>query len=234
MDLAAQEIALGAPHLYDPAGALVDLHGHAQRIWNLLSKGDVFCEIIQKPVILDVMEWIFDRKTPHQKYYLSSFQAHILHPGAARQRLHVDTPVPEPLPPWTIKANTIWVLDPFMLGSGATECLPGSHSTYRKPGPADQDHPGVIAIEAPIGSVVVTHGALWHRGGANSSNASRVALLGSFAASYAREIANEENHSVVLDVRVAANASPTLRQILGLEHGVRPGATNRVFSPLRL
>ena len=42
------------------------------------------------------MEWIFDRKTKHQKYYLSSFQASIPQPGSSRQKLHIDTQIPDP------------------------------------------------------------------------------------------------------------------------------------------
>lgn len=49
------------------------------------------------------------------------------------------------------------------------------------------------------GSVLIIHGALWHRAGANKSKVNRVGLLGSFAASYAREIANEENQSRIID-----------------------------------
>ena len=47
--------------------------------------------------------------------------------------------------------------------------------------------------------MIITHGALWHRSGENLSKESRVALLGSFAASYAMEIASEENHSKIID-----------------------------------
>ncbi len=79
------------------------------------------------------MEWIFDRKTPHQKYFLSSFHANILGPGCPKQKLHIDTPVPEPLPDWPIKANSIWMLDDFTILNGATEVVPKSHKLKFKP-----------------------------------------------------------------------------------------------------
>lgn len=217
MELADYEQNMGTAHFYDEVGA-------AQRVWNLLNKDPVFQELIQMPVILNAMDWIFDRDTPHQKYYLSSFQAHILHPGAQKMKLHIDTPVPEPLPDWIIKANTIWILDGFNSRNGATEYIPGSHKWKHKPKATDQARKDITIAQAPVGSVLITHGALWHRGGENCSDTSRACLLGSFAASYAREIANEENYSVVLDAEIYQHASDNLLAILGPEHGIRPGS----------
>jgi ectoine hydroxylase-related dioxygenase (phytanoyl-CoA dioxygenase family) len=217
MALAKTEEESGSAHFYDEASK-------SQRVWNLLNKDPVFQKIIQTPVILEIMDWIFDRDTPHQKYYLSSFQAHILHPGTKKMKLHIDTPFPEPLPDWPTKANTIWILDDFDETHGATEFLPGSHKFKHKPKVEDQTREDLAVAQAPAGSVLVIHGALWHRGGTNTSNSSRTALLGSFAASYAREIANEENYSVVLNQEVYENASDELKAILGPDHGIRPGA----------
>ena len=59
------------------------------------------------------MESIFDRKTKNQKYLLSSFQANIIGGGGPDQKLHVDIPVPEPLPSWILKANIIFPIDDF-------------------------------------------------------------------------------------------------------------------------
>lgn len=215
--LALHEQEKGSAHFYDDVAA-------AQRIWNLINKADIFRQLIQLPVILDTMNWIFDRDTVHQKFYLSSFQAHILYPGAQKMKLHIDTPVPEPLPDWVIKANTLWVLDQFTDNNGATEYIPGSHKWKHKPKQEDQNREDVISAKAPLGSVLITHGALWHRGGANTSDKSRTCLLGSFAASYAREIANEENYSEVFDKSNLVGASDNLLAILGLEHGIRPGS----------
>ncbi len=219
MKLAKWEIDCKAAHFYDSTKT-------SQRVWNLLNKGSVFREIIQMPLILDIMEWIFDRDTPHQKYYLSSIQANILYPGAPALKLHVDTPVPEPLPDWVIKANTIWVLDEFTNKNGSTECLAGSHKFRFKPTKSDLYRKDIPPITAPLGSVIITHGALWHRGGSNLSSTERIAMLGCFAASYAREIANEENYSAVLDPSIEKNASDNLKAILGLDHGIMPGAKN--------
>ena len=220
LELSRIEEEAGTAHFYSEGKS-------AQRVWNLINKDPVFRDIIHKPIIIECMDWLFDRDTSHQKYYLSSFQAHLLNPGAQSMKLHIDTPVPEPLPDWIIKANTIWVIDEFTETNGSTEYLPGSHKFKHKPTAEDQSRTDLITAIAPIGSILLTHGALWHRGGENKSNKTRIGLLGSFAASYTREIANEENYSAVLDSKVLEQESDTFRAIIGPEHGIRPGAMHK-------
>ena len=45
----------------------------------------------------------------------------------SKAKIHIDTPCPEPLPEWPIKANSIWMLDDFNILNGSTEVLPKSH-----------------------------------------------------------------------------------------------------------
>ena len=49
-------------------------------------------------------------------------------------------------------------------------------------------------------------------------------LFGSFAASYAKEISNEEDHSLVIDKHTLSKASPFLKKILGVGQGIRGGS----------
>jgi ectoine hydroxylase-related dioxygenase (phytanoyl-CoA dioxygenase family) len=216
--LAKVELETGQAHHFSD-------DGKSQRIWNLLNKSQIFCEVIQHPLIMETMDWVFDRETTHQKFFLSSFQASILYPGAEAIKWHLDTPIPEPHPLWAMKANTIWLLDDFTENNGATEVVPGTHKQLIRPKADDPMlEKQALKVIAKAGDVLVTHGLLWHRGGHNQSQHKRKALFGSFAASYAREIANEENLSVVLDKQVVENASPTLQRILGLGHGIKPGS----------
>lgn len=215
MLLACEELASGTAHVYGE---------RVQRVWNLLDKHRVFQELIVAPYVLAWMDALFARPTPHQLYYLSSFQSNIVKPGGAAQKLHIDTPVPEPLPPWIIKANTIWLLDDFTELNGSTEVIAGSHRSPRKPRPDDPtDEAGIHKVIAPAGSVVFTHGALWHRAGSNRSTQDRVVLLGSFAASYAREIASEEDIVRCLGPNSLALASERLKTVIGYHHGKKPG-----------
>ena len=201
-----------------------DKSGLTQRVWNLTNKRQQFRELLEIEELSEIMNFIFRRPTNHQLFHLSSFQANILHPGAERQKLHVDTPFPEPLPPWPAKANSIWLLDDFTKQNGATEIVPHSHVNTNKPKKEDDKLIKCIKAVAPRGSVLFTHGNLWHRAGANLSSNPRVGLLCSFAASYMKEIASEEDQSIVISEEVKANASQRLSAILGLGHGIKEGA----------
>lgn len=216
MRLAGEELNSGRAHIYGE---------HLQRVWNLLDKHRLFQELIVSPYILAWMDALFARPTPHQLYFLSSFQSNIVKPGGAAQKLHIDTPVPEPLPPWIIKANTIWLLDDFTEDNGSTEVIAGTHRNPRKPRPDDPaDEVGMHKIIAPAGSVIFTHGSLWHRSGSNRSSQDRVVLLGSFAASYVREIASEEDIVRCLGHESLAMASERLKTVIGYHHGKKPGS----------
>jgi len=201
-----------------------DREGLTQRVWNLTNKSMRFRELLEIEALSEMMDYIFQRPTHHQLFYLSSFQANILYPGAKSQKLHIDTPFPEPVPPWPAKANSIWLLDDFTEQNGATEVAPGSHRLDFKPTKEDDANREVIKVIAPMGSVLFTHGNLWHRAGANNSDAPRIGLLCSFAASYMKEIASEEDQSLIISDEIKDNASARLKAILGVGHGIKDGA----------
>ncbi len=219
VSLAEKEKHLGKNYIYP-----FDESGNTQRVWNLVNKGKIFRDLLEIDIVDDFMNYIFDRETKYQKYLLSSFQANIIHPGSERQKLHIDTPVPEPLPQWAIKANSIWCLDDFTEKNGATEFIPGSHKLPYKPTLDDDKKCEVIKACAPAGSVLISHGALWHRAGANRSNNPRIALLCSMAASYALEIAHEEDQSLIINKDIIDNSSDHIRKIIGVGHGIKEGS----------
>ena len=202
-----------------------DYTANAQRVWNLLNKDLIFHELLLSPQIDLWMNKIFHRNTKHRKYFLSSFQANILHSQAQAQILHVDTPVPEPIPPYTIKANTIWALNDFTQTNGATEIIPKTHRNSTRPSrePTQSDIQKLIKVIVPKGSVLITDGNLWHRSGTNQSEQSRYALLGSFAASYMREIACEDDSARFLTPKMKSQMRPELYDMIGGNHGIKPG-----------
>ena len=90
-------------------------------------------------------------------------------PGDRRQHMHRDDghyPIPYPHPPLIV--NTLIALDPFTVENGATEVVPRSHL---KTGKIDQDEP-TVSVEMPVGGLLLWDGALWHRGGGNSTKSS--------------------------------------------------------------
>jgi len=234
IELAEWERNKGSAHIYDhdpsyTAGYTPESQqtGNLQRVWNLINKHEIFRKIIQHPLILEIMNELFDRDTSHHKFTLNSFQANIIGSGGAEQKLHVDTPIPEPFPSWIMQANTIWLIDDFTKDNGATWCLPGSHKFGIKPSEKDQSRKDLIQMEGKKGSVIITHGFLWHKSGKNKTQNSRIGLLGAFAASYFRDISNEEEYLVVVDNDILESASETLKKLIGVGHGVHKGALEK-------
>lgn len=195
--------------------------GKSQRIYNLLGKNKIFWTALQHPTILQLMDHFFARETLHDLYYLTSYHANILNPGAESQILHVDAAVPEPLPPWTIRANSNILLQDYTTENGATEIVPGSHLLHRKPTQGDLESSVVKPIVAKKGSIIVWHGNLWHRSGENTSDKSRVALLGTFCASHFREMCLEENPYLNYDQDTSNSFPNNLKNLMGWHHGIK-------------
>ena len=110
--------------------------------------------MLEIEALSEMMDHIFQR--PHQLFHLGNFQANILYQGAKSQKLHMNTPFPEPVPPWPAKANNIWLLDDFTEENGATEVVGGSHKLDYKPLKDDDVNIEVAKATAPMGSVLFT------------------------------------------------------------------------------
>jgi len=76
--------------------------------------------------------------------------------------LHSDQQmVPAPFPPYALIAGATLLLTDYTKENGAFAFVPGSHRAGRHPvGGEGADR--VVAVDAPKGSLLVHHGALWH------------------------------------------------------------------------
>jgi ectoine hydroxylase-related dioxygenase (phytanoyl-CoA dioxygenase family) len=194
--------------------------GKLQRIYHLINKGKIFQDLVIHPAVLQFCEYAFNRNTFHNKYFLNSFHCNILRQGAESQKMHIDAAVPEPLPPWIIRLNFNFVTQDFTKKNGATLCVPGSHKFLKFPNDQNLKGKKLVALEAPKNSLIFWHGHLWHQSGANNSDKDRVALLGTFTASFFRELCMEENPYLSL-YEYKNNFSEKLKEIIGWKHGVK-------------
>ena len=210
MALAADERAAGRGAMY--------LDNRAQRVWNLVNKGEPFEWAIQHPRILAAMEYLLGEDCT-----LSSFTVNIIGPGALDGELHIDYPLrlmPDPRPSFPLVANSVWLLDDFTPANGATRCIPASHlrlSGGPEPGIAYDD---AVQICGSKGSVLIVNGALWHGSAANRTNQDRVGLLGFFCRSFMKP---QQDHLKLASDAVVARATPTLKRLIGFDS--MPGAT---------
>lgn len=184
----------------------------AQRVWNLVDKGEIFEEAIQHPKMLAAMEYLLGADCT-----LSSLTVNVLYPSAPDAGLHIDYPLsglPTPRPNFPMVANSVWFLDDWTLENGATSCVPGSHRRLEalpEPGMAYDD---ALQICGPRGSVLIVNGAIWHGSSENRTNESRVGLLGFFCRSMLKP---QQAHLELISDDVISRATPTLKRLLGFD-----------------
>ena len=203
--LAAAEQQAGKSHTYLA-------NDSAQRVWNLINKGEIFEEAIQHPKMLAAMAYLLGPDCT-----LSSFTVNVLYPGAPDAGLHIDYPLsalPTPRPSFPMVANSVWFLDDWTLENGATSCVPGSHRRLEALPEAGVAYADELQICGPRGSVLIVNGAIWHGSSENRTHVPRVGLLGFFCRSILKP---QQAHLKLVSDDVLSRATPTLKRLLGLD-----------------
>ncbi|HEV7465929.1 MAG TPA: phytanoyl-CoA dioxygenase family protein [Candidatus Dormibacteraeota bacterium] len=176
------------------------------RVYALLAKAESAAPLVEHPRVLDIVDRLLE-----PNYLLTACQAIHLLPGETPQALHFDDgfySIPRPRP--SVSISTIWAVDDFTARNGATEVIPGSHRWGEGELP-EPDDPRAQPVLMPAGSVVVFHGTLWHRGGANRAGAPRCALSPQYCQPWARQ---QENMILAVGAR-ASRYSERIRALLG-------------------
>jgi ectoine hydroxylase-related dioxygenase (phytanoyl-CoA dioxygenase family) len=212
-----------APYLQRKKMGRNDFEGYdSERVYALLAKSPVFGELAAHPLVLDVCEQILG-----PNFMLSACLAINTHPGENAQPLHYDDSfyrIPRPRPAYGVSA--FWAIDDFTPDNGPTEIIPGSH-TWGGDAPigaeshnafvngqhvAVEDHPDLQQVIMSSGSLMLTPGTLWHRGGANNSNGSRLAITPQSCVAWGRQM-----ESMLLSVppHIVAQYPERIQQLLG-------------------
>jgi len=136
--------------------------------------------------------------------------------------------VPRPHQPFGV--STFWAIDDTTEMNGATEIIPGSHlwgQAEIAELPADDGlygtqakqvnedlQPRADSIKATMrsGSLMIAKGTLFHRGGANVSDASRLIVTPQYCPGWARQL---ENMILSVPPKVAATLPQRTRELLG-------------------
>ena len=217
--IANSEVKNGTGYFYgQPNGS--------QRIYNLIAKHPIFADLISHPYMMNLMDRMFDRPTLHEKFGLCSHTGHIVAPGSKPIPLHIDSLVPDPIPPWMIRCVGIIALDDFTSNNGATAFVPRSHKLLRRPSLIDAASFKPEIVECKAGSLIIFDGAIWHHASANTSNKSRMGLMLSYAASFFMEICGDEEHLSVIPKKTIESFSPKMKQMLGYQRAIKKGATD--------
>lgn len=202
-----------------------DFEGYStNRVYALLAKAPSVAELVEHPSVVAILDELL-----LPGYLLSANLAINLLPGETAQGLHTDDgfyKVPRPRP--AIGISAIWAIDDFTTANGATQVIPGSHRWGTDV--PDESTADIVDVVMPAGSVVLFLGTLWHRGGANRSAASRLAITPQYCEPWARQ-----QEQMVLSVgAAAAQYSERISTMLGF--GIFPPFMGHVngMHPLRV
>lgn len=200
-----------APHLGSHHGRN-SFEGFAtERVYTLVARGQVFERLTEEPRLMALLDRFLQ-----PGYLLTASQAICIYPGEAAQALHTDDSFyRQPRPRPAISLSVIAAVDAFTDTNGATDIIPGSHTWSDADIAAlrPEDLPGMLRpVVMPAGGAIVFQGTLVHRGGANRSNAPRLAFTNQYCEPWAR---TQENYYLGVPRERAAAMSPRLQSLLG-------------------
>jgi ectoine hydroxylase-related dioxygenase (phytanoyl-CoA dioxygenase family) len=213
-----------APFLARDLKGRNDFEGErTNRVYALLAKSPLFAELAIHPLAL-----AFAEAELGPSCLLSALLAINLHPGETVQPWHFDdngAKVPRPRP--ALGISTFWAIDDTTEQNGATEIIPGSHlwdgqivdgavqpADFANRG-ADRDageRPDAIKMVMPSGSLAITKGTLWHRGGANRSDHQRLIITPQYCAGWVRQL---ENMALAVPAEIVEQLPERARELIG-------------------
>jgi ectoine hydroxylase-related dioxygenase (phytanoyl-CoA dioxygenase family) len=184
-----------------------------ERVYTLVARGEVFERLTEEPRLLALLDRFL-----LPGYLLTASQAICIYPGEAAQEFHFDDGFyRQPRPRPAISLSLIGTIDAFTDTNGATEVIPGSHLWSSAEVAAltpDRAKALLRPVIMPAGAALVFQGTLMHRGGANRSNAPRLAYTNQYCEPWAR---TQENFFLGVPRDMAAVMSPRLQTLLGYE-----------------
>ena len=195
----------------DQAGIEVHQEAGTARLADLVNKGEMFWPSFTDSRVLACMARVLG------DFKLSSLNFRAALPGQGHQNLHTDWGGPVEPGEYQV-CNSIWLLDDFTVGNGATRVVPGSHRARTVPRLALADpaarHPDQVLITGPAGTVVVFNSHLWHGGTQNLSGRPRRAMHGYFTR---RGHGQQLNQQKYIRPNTLAALSPAARFILDVQ-----------------
>jgi ectoine hydroxylase-related dioxygenase (phytanoyl-CoA dioxygenase family) len=178
-----------------------------RRLYSSMNETFVLNELVEHPLALGLLDRIFE-----PNYLLSQLQVIDIAPGEAAQPLHHDDGFyPWPRPRRALGAATIFAVDDFTHDNGATVVIPGSH-TWDDHAPTEEETARAIPCVMPAGSMLLFLGTLWHGGGANRTDASRMCVTAQYCAPFCR---TQENFSLSVDRDRVRQCSENIQRLLG-------------------
>ena len=191
-----------------------------ERIYTLVGRGKIYEEIACDHRLLAILDRLL---APN--YLLSADHAICIHPGEKAQALHFDDGFyPFPRPRRAISISVIGAIDAFTPENGGTVIYRSSHkwpldriqavreAAARGEASADAEHRTQLAM--PPGAICIFQGTLLHGGGANRTDAPRLAFTNQYCEPWARP---QENFFLGVPREKVRAMSREMQILLGYE-----------------
>ena len=217
-----------APHIDATPTGSDDFGGRrTRRSGALVARSRTSHALIRDPLVLDVTGRLLNRA---RSYQLHLTQTIAIGPGEPAQMLHRDE--------WAfdffdfpgdyhVQCNTIWALTDFTDANGATRLVPGSQELPKRPG---LTHDDTVPAEMAKGSCLLYTGKVFHGGGANRSDATRVGMNVTYNVGWLRQ---EENQYLSVPRDVLATLDDDFCRLIGYRLGAYAlGYVDDVRDPL--
>lgn len=215
IDLTTDEALTGSHFNRDDEDALLQ-----RRVWNLFTRGEVFCDMITHPTIVESM-----RAFLGSDFIVGSYCASRTMPGFKGQEPHIDYPYwdyhrrhsfPARMnSSFPLNAQATIVLDPFTVESGATAYRPGSARELHYPTDADRFFDDYEQMLGEPGDLLLFFGLTWHCAMPNTGDHGRLGLLIEFLPKFVTPI---EDMVSGLAPGFLDDAGPIVRQMLGFDY----------------
>ncbi|MGO9452764.1 MAG: phytanoyl-CoA dioxygenase family protein [Candidatus Binataceae bacterium] len=128
-----------------------------------------------------------------------------------------------------VQCNTIWAMTDFTERNGATRVIPGSNQFDDKLRFKEED---TIPAEMTKGSVLFYSGSVYHGGGANHSDQTRMGINITYNLSWLRQ---EENQYLAVPLEIARTLPLDLLRLMGYQRGAYAlGYVGDLLDPIQI
>jgi ectoine hydroxylase-related dioxygenase (phytanoyl-CoA dioxygenase family) len=186
---------------------------NTRRTGALIARSPASHELIQHPTILGVTEQLLHRA---QSFQLHLTQVISIGPDSPGQSIHRDQwafDFFEFPSDYDVQCNTIWALTEFTEANGATRLMPGSQQL---PDSFEHTVDETAPAEMTKGSCLLYTGKVYHGGGANRSDETRMGLNITYDVGWLRQ---EENQYLSVPHDIAATLPDDLLRLMGYRIG---------------
>ncbi|KAI1265390.1 hypothetical protein F5Y18DRAFT_417133 [Xylariaceae sp. FL1019] len=177
------------------------------RIHALANKGDAFLDLLNHPLIDEVVPWQLGRLAHVHSYYAEKVMPERVMPPLYTEQMAIQPQSDD----FALGLSITWFLTDVDEDTGGTHIYPWSHKPVTAPR-SIRDVEGSFVPTGPAGTALVQDARLWRAPGFNPSEKGRVSITIVFMRSFVRQ---RENYGLSVPKHVASKLSDRQKRLLG-------------------